>query len=488
MPTASHDVLRPLSPNSSSVSTNMVAVERLTDITKDKLGEKRTCDLTTCDESRMKVPRISSEVELLSSDINTKYPADSHSVAPPIDPPTTAVLTTKLEAATSTEIEISSLITTSTAPSLEALTDCSPVCLKPIPLAEFNVHSAACQKVEREENNKQEREEDRTRATSEELSRAETATDVSYSSPTVKRAVSIEQCPKCLNLFPVVDLPGHSDACISEHTLGDHSLVEELDTRIVETKDEIGSDLAIVSATYLHTTISTSPLVHTPVSTSSTGMAFTTPVSTASRCPSPDRCPFCLKLFPLMELIDHSVLCKAVMTGEAGDCSVVNFGKEADSRESGKDAERLSSNGDKDSERDCSVTKDEKHGEGATGVGWREYQEWSVCGSQMEMDSGRRYDLEPASPIRSSVQPIGILFEPAERSVTTGSATAHSVIKEAMPAATAGSFVSGGSEELEQCMHCLNDFPVTELVFHVECCVMMDKGKVSVFVKSVELY
>ncbi len=126
--------------------------------------------------------------------------------------------------------------------SKEVSAGCCPICQKLFPISELSTHSAACQTTVKEDGSDSEegeREGDPDIAKDEvDLPRLATTPSPKYP---LSKAASMEQCPKCLNVFLLTDLICHSDTCTGECRLEDHSSLEaeDLDSGILG-EDAIG--------------------------------------------------------------------------------------------------------------------------------------------------------------------------------------------------------------------------------------------------------
>ena len=116
--------------------------------------------------------------------------------------------------------------------------------------------------------------------------------------PVLPTKISLEQCPSCLKLFPVLELMAHAEVCMRECSRPNVDI------------SEAGIDMSMRK----DVTVSKSReseaenIVSKPIATS-------TPNSSVPSMPtmevSVEECPSCLKLFPLCELVEHSEMCRS---------------------------------------------------------------------------------------------------------------------------------------------------------------------------------
>ncbi len=193
------------------------------------------------------------------------------------------------------------------------------------------------------------------------------------------------------------------------------------------------------------------------------------PVPSLSKYPSLEQCPFCLKSYPLCELVAHSELCSDSRSSEV--CEREGLGRERlEASKAVVSSTRWSyMEGGKDHLNTMAAAIDEAN---------EVRGEWCPHSCEVERDGSRRYDLEPAFP--AGVRPpLEAGIHNPETDVSTRAKSAScSGDKETSLGAAIGSLGQGRGEELEQCMHCLENFTVVDLVSHAECCPMKDKSKV----------
>jgi len=129
--------------------------------------------------------------------------------------------------------------------------------------------------------------------------------------PTVE--VSKEECPSCLKLFPLCELVEHSEMCRSRK-----KIVRE-EVKAPEPMDADSSRYNLESYSDFATAIATSSTVwkmreKKPTSVSSKVGAATCVGTTAEL----EQCSYCLKDFPVPELIYHVKNCPAVDRNKVG--------------------------------------------------------------------------------------------------------------------------------------------------------------------------
>ena len=268
--------------------------------------------------------------------------------------------------------------------------------------------------------------------------------------PSLTREISKERCPTCLKLFPVVDLPIHCAICQKTTDPGTsanetviHTTEEETDC---DTTDGVTKVESVVSEANVI------PALHSEISL--------------------EQCPSCLKLFPVLELIAHAEVCAHVSSRVVVDID--------------PDIEPSTHN---------SLTPSSMH---TTEVCMGECPSCSklftvcelvdhseVCRSHRSDEAGSTSRPEPVTVINSSRYS---LKNNSGSSIATGvsvNETSSAIVekdgkKEDSASAHMGAAVGANGGDLEQCVYCLQDFPVTELIDHVNSCPKKDmKNKVS---------
>lgn len=254
------------------------------------------------------------------------------------------------------------------------------------------------------------------------------------SSSTDPEGEEMERCPNCWKLFPVCELPLHSPICQDsasrKNNLGTVSRAREADS--VVNSSSVGRkrpathlatvdcmdmcphclDLFPLELLLSHAeTCSMASIGNSGSSGSASGGASVDSVAavpvSVSRDLSLEQCPYCLELMPIAELIGHCVTCTS-------------------------DTPSASAGGFSDVETDSVVVK------------------------------RARYTLEPyesgAASTLFSFGDAGSSLSRAKADLGSTSETdAH------------GKHTDGG-DDLEQCVHCLKEFPISELVSHAASC------------------
>ena len=249
-----------------------------------------------------------------------------------------------------------------------------PTCLKFFPVVELPIHCAICQKATDFSTSASET---ATHATEEaDCGTIDGVTSKANVIPALHSEISLEQCPNCLKLFPVLELVAHAEVCT------------RVSSRVV-----IDIDPDIETST--HNSL-------TPSSMHTTEVCM-------------GECPSCSKLFTVCELVDHSEVCRSHRSDEAGSTS---------------------------------------RPEPVTAITSSSYSLKNYSGSSIAVGVSV---FEASSAV-------------VEKDGKKGdSASAHM-----------GAAVGASGGDLEQCVYCLQDFPVTELIEHVNSCPRKDmKNKVS---------
>jgi len=116
--------------------------------------------------------------------------------------------------------------------------------------------------------------------------------------PVLPTKISLEQCPSCLKLFPVLELMAHAEVCMHEYSRPSVD-IGEAGIDISMRKDVAVSKSGESEA---------ENVVSKPVATS-TQSSLVPSMPTVEV--SVEECPSCLKLFPLCELVEHSEMCRS---------------------------------------------------------------------------------------------------------------------------------------------------------------------------------
>ena len=257
-----------------------------------------------------------------------------------------------------------------------------PTYLKLFPIVELLTHCAICQETTdfsaiANESTTHATEEEGDWDTTDGVTKVESVVSEAYPIPLLRTEMSLEQCPSCLKLFPVLELVAHAEVCTRESS----RVVIDIDPEV-------------------------EPSTHN---------SFTpTSMHTVDVCMG--ECPSCSMLFTVCELIDHSEVCRSHRNDEAG----------------------------------------------------------TTCRPEpVAVLNSSRYSLKnySGSAIAASVS------ESETSSVVVGKEVKT---KEDSTSVHMGAAVCASGDDLEQCIHCLQDFPVTELIDHVNDCPSKDKrNKVS---------
>ena len=257
-----------------------------------------------------------------------------------------------------------------------------PTCLKLFPIVELPTYCAICQETTTfstlaNENTTHSTEEEGDWDTTDGVTKVESVISEAYPIPLLRTEMSMEQCPHCSKLFPVLELVAHAEVCTRESS----RVVIDIDPDIEP----------------------------------STHHSFT-PTSMHTMDVCMEECPNCFKLFTVCELVDH-----------------------------------------------C-----------------------GVCRSHRNDKTGTTIRAEPVAVIKSSGYSLESYSDSAIAASVNVTETSSVVVgkevktKEDSASAHMGAAVCAGGDDLEQCVYCLQDFPVTELINHVNNCPSKDmRNKVS---------
>lgn len=181
-----------------------------------------------------------------------------------------------------------------------------------------------------------------------------------------------------------------------------------------------------------------------------------------------EQCPHCLKLFPVLELVAHAEVCT-------------------------HESSRVVTDIDPDIEPSThhSFTPTSMH---TTDVYMEECPSCSklftvcevvdhskVCRSHRNDESGTTLGVEPVAVNKSSRYSLESYSDSAiAAGVSVTEISSVVVEKEDCTSVLIGAAVCASGDDLEQCVYCLQDFPVTELIDHVNDCPSKDmRNKVS---------
>ena len=263
-----------------------------------------------------------------------------------------------------------------------------PNCWKLFPIYELPLHSPICQEsaLKRKRSNS--------------LSHSREEVEILTSSPSTSRkrpspTEFLEQCPHCLDLFPLDVLITHAETCSLASSTG-------------SSRGSRGSSSGAESAKMRHTT-----------KEASVDKAAAPPVA-VSRDMSQEQCPYCSVLLPINELITHCATCES-------------------------------------STSEMHLSREEIHSTTADL-------------SDVETDSATvakraRYTLEPFERSTATSFP----------SFTGRAGSSLATLREDETVGKPRSFVDDGVVDLEQCVYCLKEFPISELVSHTASCAAAAK-------------
>ena len=266
--------------------------------------------------------------------------------------------------------------------------------------------------------------------------------------PSLTREVSKERCPRCLKLFPIVELPTHCAIC--QKTTANNTSANESDTTEEEgaqdTTDGVTKMESVVSEAY------PIPLLRTEMSM--------------------EQCPHCSKIFPVLELVAHAEVC----TRESSRV-VIDIDPEVEPQHvtlsgvSSCSSLRLMPTTEVYMEECPSCSKL---------FTVRELVDHSeVCKSHRNDEAGTTLRAEPVVVINCSRYNLNSYSDSAI-AVSVTEISSVVVEKEDCTSVLMGAAVCASGDDLEQCVYCLQDFPVTELIDHVNDCPSKDmRNKVS---------
>ena len=277
--------------------------------------------------------------------------------------------------------------------------------------------------------------------------------------PSLTREISKERCPKCLKLFPIVELPTHCAIC--QKTTANNTSANKYTThatkekRVCDTTDGVNQVESGISKAY------PIPVLRTDISI--------------------EQCPSCSKLFPVLELVAHAEVC----TRESSRV-VIDIDPEVESHRVA-----LSSVNSRSSLTLASMpTKEEYMEECPSCTKFFPVSELvdhcKVCRPHRNDEAGTILRAEPVAVISSnrySLESYSDSAIVASASVTgTSSVVVGNEVKTKDSAsAHMGAAVGASGDDLEQCVYCLHDFPVTELIEHVnDCPSKYRRNKVSI--------
>ena len=273
--------------------------------------------------------------------------------------------------------------------------------------------------------------------------------------PSLTREVSKERCPKCLKLFPIVELPTHCAIC--QKTTANNTSANKYTTQATEeerdcdTTDGVTKVESVVSKAY------PIPVLRTDISI--------------------EQCPSCLKLFPVLELVAHAEVC----THESSRV-VIDIDPEVEPHRVA-----LSSVNSRSSLRLASMlTKEEYMEECPSCTKFFPVCELvdhcKVCKPHRKDKAGTILRAEPVAVISSNRYSLESYSDSAIAASASVTGTSSVVVGNEVKTTSVhmGAAVGASGDDLEQCIYCLQDFPVTELIEHVNDCPCKDRrNKVS---------
>ena len=263
-----------------------------------------------------------------------------------------------------------------------------PNCWKLFPVYELLLHSPICQESALKRKRSSHSREEEIILTSSPSENRKTPPPTDF----------VEQCPHCLDLFPLDVLISHAETCSLASSSG-------------SSRDSRGSSSGAESAKMGHST-----------KEASVGEAPAPPVP-MSMDTSQEQCPYCSMLFPIAELITHCASCKS-------------------------------------STSEMPMSREKIHYSTAADL------------SDVETDSGvvvkrARYTLEPFERSATTLFPSSFIGQ-------AGSSLA--TMREDETLGKPRTSVKDSVVDLEQCIHCLKEFPISELVSHAASCAAVGKG------------
>ena len=273
--------------------------------------------------------------------------------------------------------------------------------------------------------------------------------------PSLTREVSKERCPKCLKLFPIVELPTHCAIC--QKTTANNTSANKYTTQATEeerdcdTTDGVTKVESVVSKAY------PIPVLRTDISI--------------------EQCPSCLKLFPVLELVAHAEVC----THESSRV-VIDIDPEVEPH-----CVALSSVNSRSSLRLASMpTKEEYMEECPSCTKFFPVCELvdhcKVCRPHRKDEAGTILRAEPVAVISSNRYSLESYSDSAIAASARVTGTSSVVVGNEVKTTSVHmeAAVGASGDDLEQCIYCLQDFPVTELIEHVNDCPCKDRrNKVS---------
>ena len=273
--------------------------------------------------------------------------------------------------------------------------------------------------------------------------------------PSLTREVSKERCPRCLKLFPIVELPTHCAIC--QKTTANNSSANEThiteEERNLDTTDGVTKVESVVSEAY------PIPLLRTEMSM--------------------EQCPHCSKIFPVLGLVAHAEVC----TRESNRV-VIDLDPEVEPQH--VTLSGVSSCSSLRSMPTTEVYMEECPSCSKLFTLCELVDHSKVCRSHRNDKAETIWGAKPVAVIKSSRYSLESYSDSAIAASVSVTETSSVVVgkevktKEDSASAHMGAAVCAGGDDLEQCVYCLQDFPVTELINHVNNCPSKDmRNKVS---------
>ena len=311
-----------------------------------------------------------------------------------------------------------------------------PNCWKLFPVHELPLHSPICQDAASKKINLSKTTSSSFSSSPPSSSFREPEPAVPFSDITSKRSPSmsmddlstgtkecLEQCPHCLDLFPLEILISHAETCSMASTSGS-----------TPSSSDVGR----------------------PISRASTGASDEAPAAplpiSVLRDTSMEQCPYCSELLPITELITHCAAC-------GGGESTTALPTPGTTATTSTEFEAMA-----DIERDSVAAKRARYT-------LEPFDRSAVAVSPLSSIDSTRWSLDGPSASGGG----GGRVESASR----GAAVAVMDGGKREPRSLCWS--ADGVDELEQCVYCLKEFPISELVHHAASCSAAAKAEVQMY-------
>ena len=294
--------------------------------------------------------------------------------------------------------------------------------------------------------------------------------------------IDMERCPNCWKLFPVHELPLHCPICQDAASKKRRSSSKTTSSSSSSPPSSFREEPAVPSFGF------------------TTRKSPSTDLSADSECL--EQCPHCLGLFPLERLISHAETCSLASSTESTRSSSVGRsisrasadGSTGTADEAAAAALPVSISRDTSMEQCpyCSellpitdlITHCAACGGKSTTLPTLATAATTEAMADIERDSvaakRARYTLEPFDRglVSYSLSSIGSSLDGPTREGGMESASdsaSVAVIGRGKPPRV---LPDGAVDELEQCVHCLKEFPISELVHHAASCSAAAKAEV----------